>query len=181
MTSLSTPTDSQKKSFLSPNQLQTLLEREEVLLLDVREVAEYQAEHVAGAHLYPLSQIAQLPLPASDRPIVLTCQSGMRSQKAAAKLRQQGLTITELQGGLNAWKQQGLPTVGQTAKAPISLMRQVQIVAGSLVLLGVILSLTVAPAWIGLSGFVGAGLVFAGVSGTCLMANLLAELPWNRG
>lgn len=180
MTSLTTPTDSQNKSFFSPNQLQALLDREEVLLLDVREVAEYQAEHVAGAHLYPLSQLANLPLPTGDRPIVLTCQSGMRSQKAAAQLRQRGLMVTELQGGLNAWKQQGLPTIGQMAQAPISLMRQVQIAAGSLVLLGVILSLAIAPAWLGLSAFVGAGLVFAGLSGTCLLANLLATLPWNR-
>jgi rhodanese-related sulfurtransferase len=59
-------------------------------------------------------------------------------------------------------------------------MRQVQIAAGSLVLLGVILSHTVASGWIWLSGFVGAGLIFAGVSGFCGLARLLAALPWNR-
>ncbi|ABB56966.1 rhodanese-like domain-containing protein [Synechococcus elongatus] len=181
MTSFSTPTNRQNTPLLSPNQLQFLIDRQEVLLLDVREVAEYQADHIAGSHLYPLSQITQLPLPASDRPIVLTCQSGMRSQKAATQLQQRGLTITELQGGLNAWKQQGLPTIGQTANAPISLMRQVQLVAGSLVLISIILSLTLAPTWLGLSAFVGAGLVFAGLSGTCLLANVLAAMPWNRG
>ena len=59
-------------------------------------------------------------------------------------------------------------------------MRQVQIVAGSLVLLGVVLGTTVSPLFLLLSGFVGAGLVFAGLSGWCGMAQLLALAPWNR-
>ena len=59
-------------------------------------------------------------------------------------------------------------------------MRQVQIAAGSLVLLGLGLCSWVAPAWILLSWFVGAGLVFAGISGFCGMARLLALMPWNR-
>jgi rhodanese-related sulfurtransferase len=104
----------------------------------------------------------------------------MRSSRAAAQLRARGLELEELEGGLNAWKQQGYPTEGQAAKAPISIMRQVQIVAGSLVLLGVILGSWIAPGWYILSGFVGAGLTFAGLSGTCMMANLLGAMPWNR-
>jgi hypothetical protein len=56
----------------------------------------------------------------------------------------------------------------------------VQIVAGSLVLLGVLLGAVVAPGFYALSGFVGAGLLFAGVSGICGMARLLTVMPWNR-
>jgi rhodanese-related sulfurtransferase len=84
-----------------------------------------------------------------------------------------------LEGGFGAWLEAGLP-VHRHARAPLPLMRQVQIAAGSLVLLGVLLSQTVAPGWIWLSGFVGAGLIFAGVSGFCGMARLLGVMPWNR-
>jgi rhodanese-related sulfurtransferase len=84
-----------------------------------------------------------------------------------------------LEGGIEAWRKAGLPVIDD-AKAPLEIMRQVQITAGLLVLTGVILSLTVAPAWIGLSAFVGAGLTFAGATGWCGMAKLLAVMPWNR-
>ena len=84
-----------------------------------------------------------------------------------------------LDGGLNAWVKAGLPVVAN-AKAPLEIMRQVQIAAGSLVLIGVLLGLAVTPAWFGLSAFVGAGLTFAGVTGFCGMARLLMLAPWNR-
>ena len=84
-----------------------------------------------------------------------------------------------LEGGLNAWKSAGLPTQIDRSK-PIELQRQVQIAAGSLVLIGVALALTVSPAFIALSAFVGAGLTFAGISGWCGMAKLLGVMPWNK-
>jgi rhodanese-related sulfurtransferase len=112
---------------------------------------------------------------------VLVCHSGNRSAQALAQLLQQGHPhpLSDLEGGIPAWQQAGLP-VHKLRNAPLPLMRQVQIAAGSLVLLGLILSNLVAPAWILLSWFVGAGLVFAGVSGFCGMARLLALLPWNK-
>jgi rhodanese-related sulfurtransferase len=85
----------------------------------------------------------------------------------------------QLEGGLDAWRAAGLPLVENTG-APLEIMRQVQITAGSLVVLGVILGLAVHPGFFGLAAFVGAGLVFAGTSGWCGMAKLLAVLPWNR-
>ena len=84
-----------------------------------------------------------------------------------------------LDGGLDAWAKAGLP-VATNADAPMEIMRQVQIAAGMLVLIGVILGFLVAPAWFGLAGFVGAGLTFAGVTGFCGMARLLMLAPWNR-
>ena len=87
--------------------------------------------------------------------------------------------MLDLEGGLEGWQQAGLP-VERQAGAPLPLMRQVQIAAGSLVLLGLIGSQVLAPAWIALSWFVGAGLVFAGISGFCGMARLLAMMPWNQ-
>jgi len=130
-----------------------------VTVIDVREPMEYAGGHIAGSLNVPLS----------------------RSAQALAQLHQLGHPdpLADLEGGIPAWQQAGLP-VRRLKNAPLPLMRQVQIAAGSLVLLGVILSQAVAPGWIWLSGFVGAGLVFAGVSGFCGMARLLAAMPWNR-
>jgi rhodanese-related sulfurtransferase len=150
-----------------------------VTVIDVREPMEFATGHIAGSLNVPLSRLAQADLPRG--PLVLVCQSGNRSGKGLAQLLQQGHPhpVTDLLGGLPSWEQAGFP-VRKLKGAPLPLMRQVQIVAGSLVLLGVILSQVVAPGWIWLRGFVGAGLTFAGVSGFCGMARLLAVMPWNR-
>jgi rhodanese-related sulfurtransferase len=84
-----------------------------------------------------------------------------------------------VEGGIEAWKKAGLP-IAKDRSQPIEIQRQVQIAAGSLVLLGVVLGLAVSPAFYAVSAFVGAGLTFAGFSGWCGMATLLARMPWNR-
>lgn len=84
-----------------------------------------------------------------------------------------------LEGGLDGWTRAGLP-IEANLKAPLEMMRQVQIVAGSLVLLGVVLGWLISPIFFALSAFVGAGLTFAGISGFCGMARLLGLAPWNR-
>ena len=164
---------------LSPQQLADQLTSHQVQVIDVREPMEFASGHIAGSLNVPLSRLAQADLP--QGPLVLVCQSGNRSRKGCNQLLQNGHTdpLAELAGGIPAWQQAGLP-LPLLKNAPLPLMRQVQIAAGSLVLLGLILSNTVAPAWIALTWFVGAGLVFAGVSGFCGMARLLAAMPWNR-
>ena len=87
-------------------------------------------------------------------------------------------TLTEAEFPPDAWTAAGLPVV--RGKATMSLERQVRIAAGLLVLVGVTLGFTVHPYWFGLSGFVGAGLAFAGITDTCMMGMMLAKLPWNR-
>jgi rhodanese-related sulfurtransferase len=85
-----------------------------------------------------------------------------------------------MEGGLDAWRKAGLEcTVDR--KQPLEIMRQVQIAAGLLILLGVLLGFAVDPLWFGLAAFVGAGLTVAGVTGWCGMARLLAVMPWNGG
>ena len=84
-----------------------------------------------------------------------------------------------LQGGLDGWSAAGLP-VETDRKAPLEIMRQVQIGAGGLVLAGVALGYLAHPAFFALAGVMGAGLTFAGVTGFCGMAKLLALAPWNR-
>lgn len=129
----------------------------------------------------PLAQLASATVPEGPLPLVLVCQSGNRSARGMQALLQQGHPhpVTDLEGGMGSWQQAGYP-VRRLANAPLPLMRQVQIAAGGLVLLGLILSQVLAPPWILLSWFVGAGLVFAGVTGFCGMARLLSLMPWNR-
>ncbi|QVL52706.1 MAG: rhodanese-like domain-containing protein [Cyanobium sp. M30B3] len=164
---------------ITAHDLATQLAEQRVKVIDVREPMEYAAGHIAGSLNVPLSRITQADLPRG--PLVLVCHSGNRSAQALAQLLRHGHPhpLTDLEGGIPAWQQAGLP-VRKLKNAPLPLMRQVQIAAGSLVLLGVILSQVAAPGWIWLSGFVGAGLVFAGISGFCGMARLLAAMPWNR-
>ena len=166
-------------SRISAHDLAEQLGRQRVAVIDVREPMEYASGHIAGSLNIPLSRLHQAELP--QGPLVLVCQSGTRSAKGIQTLLARGHrdTLSELQGGLPTWQQAGMP-VRRLNNAPLPLMRQVQIAAGSLILLGLILSNTVAPAWILLTWFVGAGLVFAGVSGFCGMARLLAVMPWNR-
>jgi rhodanese-related sulfurtransferase len=164
---------------ISAHALADQLAARAVTVIDVREPMEYAGGHIAGSLNVPLSRITQADLP--QGPLVLVCQSGSRSARALRQLLQQGHPhpLSDLEGGIPHWQQAGLP-LRKLRNAPLPLMRQVQITAGSLVLLGLILSNTVAPAWILLTWFVGAGLVFAGISGFCGMARLLAVMPWNR-
>jgi rhodanese-related sulfurtransferase len=166
---------------LSPKEVRERLDRGTAVLVDIREPDEFARSHIRGAHSQPLSVWEQARLTIDpDAEVIFTCRSGMRTAGACDRLaaRVSGDAFV-LEGGLNAWEQAGLP-VATNAEAPLEIMRQVQIAAGSLILLGVVLGYFVAPAWYGLSAFVGAGLTFAGITGFCGMAHLLMLMPWNR-
>jgi rhodanese-related sulfurtransferase len=156
------------------------LDEQKITLIDVREPGEFGGEHIKGATLLPLSQFdPNSPKLQGDKDIVLYCQSGNRSRQAAQKLLAAGVPeVMQLKGGINGWKQAGYP-VEVNKNAPISIFRQVQIVAGTLVFTGTVLGYFF-PGFLFLSGFVGAGLVFAGISNTCAMGMLLAKLPYNQ-
>jgi rhodanese-related sulfurtransferase len=158
------------------------LDRGEAVLIDVREPDEHARERIPGARLMPLSSFDPMRIAGSGaHAVILHCASGARSARAAAMLAGVGLSdVAHLKGGINAWKHAGFP-VALDRKAPLPIMRQVQMLAGSLVVLGVVLGFAVHPGFFGLSAFVGAGLVMAGVTGWCGMATLLGKLPYNRG
>jgi rhodanese-related sulfurtransferase len=161
--------------------LKAWIDNNQAVLVDVREANEYAAERIGGARLVPLSdfQAAQVPRDPGKK-IVLQCEMGNRSRLAGRQLLTAGFEqVYNLKGGLQAWKQAGYETECDPG-APIAIMRQVQIVAGTLVLTGTVLGATVSPWFLLLSGFVGAGLAFAGVTNTCGMALLLSKLPYNR-
>lgn len=155
----------------------------EVLLIDIRSAAEYRREHIAQALCIPPDELAEkLPSAVANADIlVFHCLSGMRTAQAAATLAAaaNGRTAYILDGGLQAWKKAGLPTVADRS-APLDMMRQVQIGAGSLVLLSVIGGAVFSPVFYLLAALVGAGLLTAGLTGFCGMAKLLARMPWNR-
>ena len=161
--------------------LKECLEEGAVILVDVREAPEYAGERIKGATRVSLSNFDSRKIPSdSVKRLVLHCQSGRRSTQAAQKLFADGFNeVTHLEGGLNAWKQAGYP-VEMNENAPISIMRQVQKVEGSLVVIGTLLGAFISPWFLFLSGFVGSGLVFAGVTDTCTLGMLLAKMPWNQ-
>jgi rhodanese-related sulfurtransferase len=178
-------TDTQGQKSVSPVELnKTIASDGLVELLDVRTPGEFESAHVPGARLIPLDELdagAFLKQRGQGaQPVYVLCQSGGRARKAIEKLQQAGFGGCVLvEGGTQAWIDAGLP-VTRGATGVISLERQVRIAAGSLVLTGVLLANFVHPGFIGLSAFVGAGLVFAGVTDWCGMGLLLAKLPWNQ-
>ena len=153
-------------------------------LIDVRTPMEFRAVHAEPARLAPLNTldpgtVMKARDGSGESPLYVICQTGGRSRKAVERFRNAGhANVVNVEGGTLAWEAAGLPVI-RGGKA-ISLERQVRIAAGSLVLLGTILGTAVHPAWLGLSGFVGAGLIFAGITDTCGMGLLLARMPWNR-
>jgi rhodanese-related sulfurtransferase len=162
---------------VDPRTLERWLDDGTAILVDVREPDEYAREHIAGARLMPLSRFDRAALPAGNgKTVVLQCNSGNRSRQLGERM---GGAWHHLAGGIQAWKRAGLP-VEVDRRTPLPIMRQVQIAAGVLVLLGQILGWLLAPAFGLLSTFVGAGLILAGITGYCGMARLLALLPYNR-
>lgn len=152
---------------------------ERVELIDVRTAAEFAEVHVDFARNVPLDQLrADKVANQGDGSLYVICRSGSRGRQACEKLQSAGVTAVNVEGGTAAWEAAGLPVARSDVKV-MSLERQVRIGAGSLVVAGVLLGALVHPAFYALSGFVGVGLVFAGVTDWCGMGMLLARMPWN--
>ena len=168
---------------ISPKQLQDRIQAgESIELIDVRTPMEFQEVHAVTARNEPLENLDCRRILAgreSGRTLYVICRSGSRGRQACEKLLAAGCAdVVNVEGGTLAWDQAGLPV--SRGRKVISLERQVRIAAGLLVLTGAVLALTVHPWWAGLSAFVGAGLMFAGITDTCGMALMLARMPWNQ-
>lgn len=148
-----------------------------VRILDVRGPGEFSSQHIEGSLNIPLEDLARRfdEVPGSD--VVLVCRSGLRSEEAARILRQRGRTGRQLEGGIAAWSQLGLPTAGR-GHMPIE--QQVRLLAGSLVLVGSALTFALSPWFLIVPAFIGGGLTFSGLTGSCSMATALSRMPWNR-
>jgi len=164
---------------ISVKEFLDLQKKEKVKLVDIRSPQEYSRESIGCAENISVDDIYDADIK-SDEIVVLHCQSGNRTNQAASKVA--GLNAKEvylLDGGISAWKQHKQPTV-KNLKEPLPLMRQVQIIVGFLVVLGVVLSFVVNPYFSLLSAFVGAGLLVAGLTGFCGLARILMILPYNK-
>jgi rhodanese-related sulfurtransferase len=147
--------------------------------VDVRSATEFAAGHVPGAVNIPMDETeSRLRDFSTSLPVVLICKSGVRAGMVSAVLRQCREDVRVLEGGTAAWAKAGLPLV-VSAKTTWSLERQVRLVAGLIVLLGAALGVSLNVHWVYLSGFVGLGLTFAGLSDICPMGILLGKMPWN--
>lgn len=173
-------------STIRPSELQKLLvSSPEAAVVDVRTPAEFAEVRVPQARNLPLGSLdiaglEKAGIVSRGAPLYILCQSGKRATTASEKFAEAGFDkVFVVEGGTLAWAEAGLPVLRSGAKA-ISVERQVRIAAGSLVLAGVLLGFFVSQGFYGLSAFVGAGLIFAGITDWCGMGILLAKAPWNR-
>lgn len=154
------------------------------ILIDIRSQDEFARKHIEQAISIPIDKLAQYDFREyANKTLIFQCLSGIRTQQNFALLQTvcannvQAMYI--LDGGLMAWEKAKLP-IQQNSKIALDIMRQVQLIAGGLVLFGVILGTWFSPIFYALSAFVGAGLMFAGATGFCGMARLLMIMPWNQ-
>ena len=174
----------QCKTSVIPAELQRLKDNGPVDVLDVRTPGEFAAAHVPGARLVPLdeldvSAIVKERSPESG-PLYVLCQSGGRARKAIERFQRAGFKDCVLvEGGTRAWMDAGLPVIRGTGKT-LPLMRQVQLTVGFISATGAALALAVDFRFAVLPLFTGCGLLFAGLTGKCGLALLLAKMPWNR-
>jgi len=172
-------------STMSPHKLAELCkDGKKIDLIDVRTPVEFREVHVGIARNVPLDRLDPAALMqdrngSADEPLYVLCRSGSRGQQACEMFLKAGFAnVVNVEGGTLACVEAGLPVV--RGRKAISLERQVRITAGLLVLVGALMGLLVHPAFIGLSAFIGAGLVFAGITDTCGMGMALARMPWNQ-
>ena len=155
------------------------------IIIDVREDDEFAAEHIEHSIHIPLSEFPKrapaLLRPLIGKSIVVMCRTGNRASLAATQAESfcKDIRLEVYEGGILEWKKQGKPTV-IAKKLHFPILRQVQLIAGLFVLCGSLLAYFVNPAFLIMTGFIGAGLAVAGATGFCGMAELLAKMPWNN-
>jgi rhodanese-related sulfurtransferase len=178
-------TTTQPNSSISPRELhQRVASGGPAELLDVRTPGEFAAAHVAGAKLIPLDELDCAAFlqqrGANDKPVYVLCQSGGRARRAIEKFQRAGFNGCVLvEGGTQAWMDAGLP-VNRGESKVLPLMRQVQIAVGAVSAIGAALALWADPRFAFIPLITGCGLLFAGITGFCGLALVLAKMPWNK-
>jgi len=169
---------------IDPKELFERQQRGEVIeVIDVRTPAEFRSVHASIATLAPLDELDPKRFmegrPRNETPLYFICRSGTRSDKACEKFLKAGYRrVFSVAGGTVAWEKAGLPVVRGRWMLPLD--RQVQITAGTMALAGFVLGEARDPNWFYLSGFVGCGLLFAGLTGFCPLGWVIAGMPWNQ-
>lgn len=167
---------------VTANVLKGWLDKGEAVLVDVREPSEHAAQSIKGAVLIPLAKVNLAALPdTTGKKLVVHCQAGRRGGTACERLLSENpaLDVYNLEGGIAAWEQLG-EEVNCSGGFCLPLDRQVQLTIGLCLLLGSVMGYYVSPLFFVFTGFIGAGLTFAGLTGFCGLAMLIARMPWNQ-
>ncbi|SRR5579883_2583678 len=152
---------------------------EQTVLLDVRSPIEFETEHIVNSINVPLNELeARCEDVPRQGQLVVICRSGKRAERGAYALLGRGFQPKILEGGLVAWRKAGLPV--KEGKKMLPIERQIQLIVGVGVLSGVLLGVFINPWFLVIPSFFGAGLTFAGLSGTCALGLLLMKAPWNQ-
>lgn len=162
--------------------LRSWMDKDEVVLIDVREPAEHRAEKIRNAHSIPSGVISRVSLPNCDgKKLVLHCRAGIRSVDACKKLAAEcpELDIYTLEGGISAWKALGCEVIS-AGKYILPIDRQVQLIIGALLLSSGACGFLLSPRWFAVSCIIGVGLTIAGLTGFCGLALIMAKVPWNK-
>lgn len=162
--------------------LKRWIDNGEAVVVDVREPAEHAAQNIEGAKSIPLGTVCKQAMPDSKgKKLVVHCLSGRRSSNACEKLLAEdpNLEIYNLEGGISAWSAAGHNTQS-SGKFFLPLDRQVQLTIGLMLLLGSFIGYLLSPILFLLTGFIGAGLTIAGLTGFCGLAMIMAKMPWNQ-
>lgn len=162
--------------------LKDWLKRDEAVLVDVREPSEHQANNIDCATLSPLSCFSTDKLPKTNgRKLVIHCHSGKRSMNICERIVAENpdVDVYNLEGGILAWNQCGEETT-KTGKSCLPLDQQVQLTIGISLLVGSVLGFFLSPLFFLLTGLLGLGLTFAGLTGFCGLAMVMAKMPWNQ-
>lgn len=164
---------------VTPQESLKLLNENNAVLVDVRESYERKSEYIEQSIHIPLNELNTDSILHKNVPIILYCKSGTRSAQACSKLNSENNSaeIYSMEKGIEGWKNAGLQTTKTTETIPLD--RQVQITTGLITFFGTMLGLCFSTTFFILPGFIGAGLVFAGLSGSCGMARILSKMPWN--
>ena len=166
-----------------PITLSKWLANDTAILIDVREPLEYKIEHIKQATNIPLSTICleHVTLPENKgKKIIIQCRSGARSMSACKKIIEsdESIELYNLEGGILAWGQQGLPTIKEMQMIPLE--RQVQLTLGLALIFGVLMTYFISSSWLIIPAIVGLGLTNAGATGWCGLAKVIAKFPWNK-
>jgi rhodanese-related sulfurtransferase len=172
---------------ISAVEAKNLVDAGKAIIIDVRELDEYNQERIEGVENFPLSTLPYeiTKINASSKQIIFQCKGGVRSMKACGIATSVfgDMEFLNLEGGIEAWKNSGLKTINQNnlkKNCNLSIFRQVQIIIGGLISLFIVLGLTVSSAFLIISLALSIALTFSGISGWCGLALILQKMPWNK-
>lgn len=168
---------------VSVHELQEKMRKDSnMVLIDVRDPLEHKSGTIPGSENIPLDELEQaLDTLRKYSAIYVTCSSGTRSSRACTVLREHGLPVVNIEGGVTAWRNAGFDVARSVhARVTMPIMQQTLLAAGVLILLGLLLGYFVHVYFLALTVFVGAGLTFSGATGYCGMTKFLSCMPWNQ-